>query len=317
MSTAAAEGRVRERFLLGDRVPTGWYRLGRGDELGPATVRPWSALGVELVVWVDGAGAVHAADAHCPHMGAHLGHGGSVDEADHLVCPFHAWCFGADGANHGERAGDAGVDLVTHPVAVVGEHVYVFLAHDPVAGAMPWDPPDLHRLPRPDPPRLLRTTEYRLTAHQQVIIEGDFDRAHFPLVHQRVFRAEDAEFGEHGARVAYTVTEPAPQTVHFELDGLSRVREQVAFDGIELLLVADSVSLDRSTTLTHATTALWGPSDDAVRVVAARIERLLRRDLARDAAIWERRDYEAVPAFGPDDALLVQFRRWAKRFYDT
>ena len=311
MTLAQAEGGARGAFRLGDRVPTGWYRLGRLDDLAPGSVRPWSALGVELVVWVGEDHTVRAADAYCPHMGAHLGHGGTIDAADRLVCPFHARCFAADGT----RSGDPDGGLVVHPVRPVGDHAYVFLAHDPDGVTPVWEPPDLHRMPRADPPRLLRTTEYRLTAHQQVIIEGDFDQAHFPLVHQRVFRADDVEFGEHGARVAYTVTEPAPQTVHFELDGLSRVREQVAFDGIELLLVADSVSLDRTTTLTHATTALWGPSDDAVRVVAARIERLLRRDLARDAAIWEQRDYEAVPTYGPDDGLLVQFRRWARRFY--
>ena len=41
------------------------------------------------------AGEVAVLDAFCPHMGAHLGHGGKV-EGGGLVCPFHAWKF--DGA---------------------------------------------------------------------------------------------------------------------------------------------------------------------------------------------------------------------------
>lgn len=312
---AVGEAGPRDPFRLGDRVPTGWYLLGSHAELAPGTVTPWSAHGVELVVWADGSGAVHAADAHCPHMGAHLGHGGCVDDQSGLVCPFHGWVYAPDGTNRGERAGVAGVDLALHPVQRVRDRWYVFLRHDPAGASPPWAPADLHRPPRPDPPRLEVGRVHHLTAHQQVIIEGDFDLAHFPVVHHRGFRGDDVEFGDHGARVAYTVTEPSPQTVRFELDGISRVREQVAYDGIEILLVADSVSLDRHRTRTVATMAVWGPSDEAVRAVAARIDRLLRRDLARDAAIWERRHYEQAPVYGPDDGLLVQFRRWARRFY--
>ena len=35
-------------------------------------------------------------DAYRLHLGAHLGHGGTVEGED-LVCPFHGWHFGRDG----------------------------------------------------------------------------------------------------------------------------------------------------------------------------------------------------------------------------
>ena len=35
-------------------------------------------------------------DAYCPHLGAHLGHGGRV-EGGAVRCPFHAWLWGGDG----------------------------------------------------------------------------------------------------------------------------------------------------------------------------------------------------------------------------
>ena len=43
-------------------------------------------------------GEVHVMDAFCPHLGAHLGHGGHVDGCE-IVCPFHGWQFDADGHN--------------------------------------------------------------------------------------------------------------------------------------------------------------------------------------------------------------------------
>ena len=41
------------------------------------------------------AGVLHA---FCPHLGTHLGHGGTV-AGNHLVCPYHSWEFTADGTN--------------------------------------------------------------------------------------------------------------------------------------------------------------------------------------------------------------------------
>ena len=51
-----------------------------------------------LVGWRDAAGAVHVQDAFCPHLGAHLGHGGTVDDCE-ICCPFHGWRYDAEGAN--------------------------------------------------------------------------------------------------------------------------------------------------------------------------------------------------------------------------
>ena len=57
-------------------------------------------------------------DAHCPRLGAHLGHGGRV-EAGELACPFHGWRFDADGRNtcipYSERT-NAGARLRSYPV---------------------------------------------------------------------------------------------------------------------------------------------------------------------------------------------------------
>ena len=36
-------------------------------------------------------------DAFCPHLGAHLGYGGLVEEST-IRCPFHAWRFDGTGA---------------------------------------------------------------------------------------------------------------------------------------------------------------------------------------------------------------------------
>jgi 3-ketosteroid 9alpha-monooxygenase subunit A len=78
---------------------TGWYHALWSAELPVGGVRPLRYFGRDLVAFRGEGGEVHILDAHCRHMGAHLGHGGEV-HGDAIVCPFHNWEWrGSDGAN--------------------------------------------------------------------------------------------------------------------------------------------------------------------------------------------------------------------------
>ncbi len=59
-------------------------------------VKPLHYFGRELVVFRGEDGVAHVLDAHCPHLGAHLGFGGRV-EGGALRCPFHGWLWNGDG----------------------------------------------------------------------------------------------------------------------------------------------------------------------------------------------------------------------------
>ena len=78
------------------RATTGPQRLVRGDlsssALPVGQVESLIAVERQLVVFRDDEGVAHVMDAHCPHMGAHLG-GGSVHGTT-LQCPYHGWRFG-------------------------------------------------------------------------------------------------------------------------------------------------------------------------------------------------------------------------------
>ncbi|MHB8671400.1 MAG: Rieske 2Fe-2S domain-containing protein, partial [Acidimicrobiales bacterium] len=79
---------MSERFPF--PIPFGWFHVAYPDEIPPGQVLPLRYFARDLVIWRDSGGAPHLMDAFCPHLGAHLGHGGTVDGAE-LVCPFHAW----------------------------------------------------------------------------------------------------------------------------------------------------------------------------------------------------------------------------------
>ena len=58
--------------------PIGWFRVVYSDELRAGDVERLHFFGRELVAFRTEAGAARVADAHCPHLGAHLAVGGSV-----------------------------------------------------------------------------------------------------------------------------------------------------------------------------------------------------------------------------------------------
>jgi phenylpropionate dioxygenase-like ring-hydroxylating dioxygenase large terminal subunit len=78
-------------------TPFGWYQVACSDELAPGSVVPLRYFGRELVALRTHSGRAAVFDAHCPHLGAHLGHGGRV-EGESLRCPFHGWTFDVSGA---------------------------------------------------------------------------------------------------------------------------------------------------------------------------------------------------------------------------
>ena len=75
------------RFPFPDN-PTGWYRVAFTDDLRVDEIQTLSFFGRELIAFRSADGAPHVMDAHCPHLGAHLGVGGAVRDGN-VVCPFH------------------------------------------------------------------------------------------------------------------------------------------------------------------------------------------------------------------------------------
>jgi nitrite reductase/ring-hydroxylating ferredoxin subunit len=73
-----------------------WQDLDAVDNIRPGRVHRYSVADEEVVVRTNRDGELRVFDAFCPHQGAHLGHGGKMDD-DCLRCPFHGFYFDAEG----------------------------------------------------------------------------------------------------------------------------------------------------------------------------------------------------------------------------
>jgi len=78
--------------------PSGWFQVAWSADIPVGGVRPLTYFGLDLVAFRGQDDVVHILDAHCAHLGAHLGFGGTVAGCD-IVCPFHGWHWSSEGAN--------------------------------------------------------------------------------------------------------------------------------------------------------------------------------------------------------------------------
>ena len=76
-------------------IPFGWFQIGWPSDVAAGETKPLYYFGRHLVLWRDERGEVHLQDAFCPHLGAHLGHGGKVLDCE-IACPFDAITMGND-----------------------------------------------------------------------------------------------------------------------------------------------------------------------------------------------------------------------------
>ena len=124
-------GTVVDEDELVDDAPRRWRVLDDLGSIGANEVRRYEIGGRELVAFLDDRGAPRAFPAHCPHQGAHLGHGGTIEEGC-LRCPFHGLHFDPDGRCIGRsprrQSGHIGsLELDAVPLRVVDRRVEVYV----------------------------------------------------------------------------------------------------------------------------------------------------------------------------------------------
>ena len=161
----------------------GWFMIAFADELDAGGVTPLRRFDKELVMFRTEDGQAKVLDAYCPHLGAHLGHGGKV-EGDAIVCPFHGWKFeGTSGkcidVPYAERIPPKAA-VECWPVRE--RNGMIFLWHDPNKGAPTWEIPVIADY---EEPGFLpwRHSELEVKTPPLAIVENLADAAHFGPVH--------------------------------------------------------------------------------------------------------------------------------------
>jgi nitrite reductase/ring-hydroxylating ferredoxin subunit len=294
--------------------PSGWYAVGLSKELTPGCVSTRPFMGGEVVLYRTRSGVARAVAPWCGHLGAHLGHGGTVD-GELLVCPFHHFAYDDTGV-----CVRTGYGTKPPPRARLTQHELretngLLLAWHG-ATQPSWGVPALEADGRWSS---VRCRSFVLRDHPQETTENSVDLGHFAIVHGyrdvRELRPAVAD----GPYISTAYSAIQPPGLRFEFDtqifglGYSLVNVRLPRLGIEarLWVLPTPIDSERLTLRLAASTRgrfgavlnpalLWG----------------LARGAAQDFPIWENKRFLERPALAEGDGPIGLYRRWARQFYD-
>jgi phenylpropionate dioxygenase-like ring-hydroxylating dioxygenase large terminal subunit len=319
--------------------PTGWFMIGWSIEFPLEQVRPLRYFGEDLVAYRSPGGELHLLNAHCPHLGAHIGHGGKV-RGECVECPFHGWVWGPDGTNRSIPYEDRPNRSKSLRAWTVREqHGCVFVWHQPQGEAPRWDLPDIFgafpQLPQ-DPAGFYRpypelSVRYeREPVHPQLPAENAPDSVHFQYVHRATVTPKllqweivDQEWRFLTGWPDQTSDDPEATAlrIHSVLFGLGGAMSVFEGSSNYRLIFATTPVEDGCSDMFYS---IWWPrlpGDDSEVPPEEIRERVVKEFLVTlwdDLEIWRYQEYVEHPALARQDARPYNaLRRWARQFYEV
>ena len=295
--------------------PEGWYQVGWADDLAPGSLQPVRAFGQDLVLFRSESGRAALVDAHCPHMGAHLGEGGSV-VGESLRCPFHHWRFGTDGvcveAPYERRGRAPATSVRSWPLH---ESAGLLLAGYTPNGAEPsWRMEDIPEF-EDDAWFGYEKRSYRIRMHVQELAENVPDRAHFLYVHETGV-VPDVHYETDGPvyrqRTTLDYGNGTSMNFHQRCYGLGLIWLLNADTPLQSLFLTATTPVDEQHADVRVSYLFKGDGPDAG---SAQYLDMMDQQFAMDGRIWEHKVYREKPHLIDGDGPIGELRRWATQFY--
>jgi Rieske 2Fe-2S family protein len=181
-----------------------WQCVGRAEQLAsPGDYFVADIAGESLIVTRDADARPHAFYNVCRHRGTRICEAASGHFQGSIMCPYHAWTYGLDGALKAARnMGDVpGFDRANYPLKEAGialweGFVFVNLATDPdpfesvfapiVGRFVKWNIGGL---------RTARTISYEIKCNWKLIFQNYSECYHCPLVHPQLDKLSPSDSG--------------------------------------------------------------------------------------------------------------------------
>ncbi len=306
--------------------PRGWFAVSTSAELAPGDVQRHLYFGQELVLFRTEDGTAALLDAYCPHLGAHFGHGGRVEGND-LVCPFHGWRFGADGAcrsmPYGTRIPKTARAERWH---LREKHGVILAWHCPMRSEPDWEMPDF------DDSNWTPCVSQRweISGHPQEVCENQADFGHFIFVHGTHFLRATAEPVIDGPILQVEIeSDPEAISQEYRIDGPELVGSNCGHGpGLTFATIVpkgtDLAAIQRlyATPIDEERLALLGvvnvgklDTEDATQQYLDGLTKAVFAQWEADVIFWENKVYRATPALNDAEQSIAVFRRWYQQFY--
>lgn len=314
-------------------IPFGWYGVAFSEEIQQGEVKPLEYFDQEIVLFRTEDGVAQVVEAHCPHLGAHLGYGGTV-KAENIVCPFHGWEFSGDG--HCQNVPYAknippkiAGKQALYSFPTVEKNNVVWAWYHPQRSEPTFDVVELEEIGSEDWTSF-RHYDWEVNVAIQEAAENAADAAHFTYVHS----SQDVPVGEvhhdgPNRRATYTSMAPAMdeegnmdttgtewRESYLETCNAGPGQTWQRFTGLfDTLMLGLVVPINANKMqLRFAFTQRKG-MNPTQQIMAKGLLDEISRQVEQDIPIWNHKVYRADPALCDGDGPIFQFRKWFSQFY--
>ena len=321
----------QSRFNL--PVPYGWYAVSLSNQLAVGEVKPLYYFEKDLVLFRTESGQAKVLDAMCPHLGAHIGHGGTII-GESVACPFHGWQFNGDGnctgvpyaKNMPPKMNDGGSALHAYPVEEMNGVIWAWYHPQNSAPLFEIEAvPELADRERWSEPTI---DEWTVNAPSQEMGENAVDKAHFEFVHNiKEMPHSEVTTQDHRRSTVMDVSSPG-----YNEDGSFNEDELIerkittlslgpgytlqTFIGItDIRMLGTVTPIDRETTLLRFITIIGNDISESGEVIAQAMLDNLRNQVEQDIPIWNHKIYRDKPVLCDGDGPITLYRKWFSQFY--
>ncbi|WP_156842814.1 Rieske 2Fe-2S domain-containing protein [Novosphingobium aquimarinum] len=315
--------------------PTGWFAVGFANELAPGDIRPLRYFDRDLVLFRTQSGKAVVTDAHCPHLGAHLGYESWI-EGETIVCPFHQWRYGVDGACKSvpfSKSIPPRAKVKVWPTVERGN--MIMLWHDLADREPFFELPEWDETGRVEGAGFQKLHDDFGSPHPQDVFENGVDFAHFPGVHSSGQAVSDGPIKADGHRFYSPVrilptdydgptdNKSVGSTVESEVlgGGLSRVESRTPHaPGLTTIYYVSVTPVSaelshywvRQTFLRDADCPL---SDEQAMAFTSLAAKHGEAEQWSDGKIWPHKAYVERPLLGAADGPILKYRDWYAQYH--
>jgi nitrite reductase/ring-hydroxylating ferredoxin subunit len=302
-------------------LPDGWFQVAYSDDLAVGEVETLRYFARDLIAFRGEDGEAHVFDAHCPHLGAHLGYGGQV-VSDRLRCPFHSWEFDGSGrCVHLPYAKRIPAKAAIRSWPVCEKNGMLMLYHDKQGRPPTRDVPKVPEYESDEWSDYYRR-DFVIRSQAQELAENTVDPAHFKFVHgtaelprAKAWIDEDQVFR---VNMDYPIV-MGDQRQNGEIEiaahglgfGISR------FDGIvNTTVVIGGTPIDEDhvhNRLSFMVKKL--DTEEATAGIGRAFVDEISRQFSEDMPIWENKVFWERPVLCDGDGPIALLRKWAAQFY--
>lgn len=312
-------------------MPFGWYCIGYSDELAPGEVRIVRYFNREMVLFRTESGDLGLVNPICPHLGAHLGHGGTV-VGESIRCPFHHWAYDTEGrvtdvpyATALPPKASKGPCLGTWPVQERSGVIWAW--YHPENSPPSFEPEDHPEIGHADWVPTDRY-EWEFRGHPQEIAENGVDVAHFKYVHNMDAVPEGETLYDgyvRSSRISGPRRFIGPDGQEQVIESRVEVRQVGAgqkvtrFSGLVdtlLLVLVTPIDEERVHLRFAFTHKHYEEGSFEHRACQESIQSVIgQRGVAGDIPIWEHKEHVRTPMLCDGDGPIMRFRRYFAQFY--